>query len=166
MPVLLKGIDGILAHRGFLLGRSSWLDIDPEMVYAFERVLAFDEPTDIRARWTGAVADQVPCYLLVSLVLPMLREIYVLEDTAQGMHSGIDSLCFLAPVPERSSVRLAATLEDVRSLGGGWELALACVMECDAVSTPVLSAKVRFRFEICKPGTTADFAVKMGVRAG
>jgi len=166
VPVLLKGIDGILAHRGFLLGRSCWLDIDPEMVHAFERVLAFDEPADLRTRGSGDADGQVPCYLLVSLILPLLREIYVLEDTTRGRHSGIDSLRFLAPVPVKSSVRLAATLEDVRPLGGRCELALACVMECDAVSVPVLSATVRFSFEICNASTTADLAAKMGLLAG
>jgi acyl dehydratase len=85
-------------------------------------------------------------YLVLSLMIPLLSDIYVLEDIGLGLQCGINRLRFLEPVPVNSSIRLDATLKSVEAVGEGAQLVLECVIECDAAKQPALEAEIVYRF--------------------
>lgn len=150
VPILLRGVEGIKAYLGFHLGKSSWLEIDQEFVAGL--VCAIDDRDEARMGTEGnedgsSDPSLVPGYTIVGLVIPMLREIYLLEDVGTGAHYGMDRLRFLAAIPAHSSVRLGAKLRSVEPAGEMWQLALECRMECDATKEPVLEADVLYRFQ-------------------
>jgi acyl dehydratase len=92
--------------------------------------------------------------VLVCLMIPMLRDIYLLEDTGPARVCEIDRLRFLAPVPVDSSVRLAARLKAFDATDANGRLTLQCVMECDAIKEPVLEGEVLYR--LTRPSLAAD----------
>lgn len=150
MPILLRGIQGIKAYAGRNLGKSAWMEIDQEMINAYASMtddrdwISVDEARSRRGPFGGTVA---PGYLVLSLAIPMLHDIYLLEDIGElGLHCGVDRLRFLAPVPVNSSIRLDATLKSVDTVEEGGKLVLECVMECDATREPVLEAELVYRF--------------------
>lgn len=149
MPILLRGIEGIKAYSGFNLGKSSWLEVNQEMIDLFASAIddrygmKLDEER-VRKKSFGRI--DAPDYLIVSLMIPMLDDIYLLEDTGQGVHYGIDRLRFMAPVPVNSSIQLDATLKSVEAVGDEGQLVLECVVECDVSKEPVLQAEILYRF--------------------
>lgn len=148
MPILLRGVEGIKAYAGFNLGKSSWIEINKDMINGFASAtddrdwLSIDEEKAALGPFGGAIAQS---YLVLSLIVPLLSDIYLLEDIGLGMQCGINQLRFVAPVPVNSSIRLDATLKSVEAVGEGAQLVLGCVIECDASKQPVLEAEIVYR---------------------
>ena len=149
MPILLRGIEGIKAYAGFHLGKSSWIEVNRDMITGFAAAtddwdwISVDEEKAAQGPFGGAVAQS---YLILSLMVPLLSDIYLLEDIGLGLQCGINRLRFLAPVPVNSSIRLDATLKSVETVGDGAQLVLDCVIECDAAKQPALEAEIVYRF--------------------
>jgi len=149
MPILLRGIEGIKAYAGFNLGKSSWVEVNKDMIDRFASAtddwdwISVDEERAAHGPFGGAIAQS---YLVLSLVIPLLSDIYLLEDIGLGLQCGINRLRFLAPVPMNSSIRLDATLKSVEAVGEGAQLVLECVIECDAAKQPALEAEIVYRF--------------------
>lgn len=149
MPILLRGIEGIKAYSGFNLGKSSWLEVNQEMINLFTAAIDGRDGIDVDQKTAGENSFRgvnAPNYLVASLMIPMLDDIYLLEDTGRGMHCGINSLRFLASVPVNSSIQLDATLKSVEVMGEEGQLVLECVVECDVLKDPVMRAEILYRF--------------------
>ena len=145
MPILLKGIEGIKAYSGFHRGTSSWVEVSQDMINAFASAtddwdwISVDETRARRGPFGKPVAQNT---LILSLIVPLLHDVCVLEDIGVNIVHGIDRLRFLGPVPVDSSVRLDVALKTVSTAGERGHWVLACKMECDASDTPVLEAEV------------------------
>ncbi|WP_421793723.1 MaoC family dehydratase [Hydrocarboniphaga effusa] len=149
MPIMLKGLDGIRAHAGFQLGKSGWIEVTQEMINTFADAtddydwLHVDEAKAKEGPFGGTIAHG---YHTLSLVIPLLHDIYVLEDVGVGLHYGVDRLRFPAPVPVNSSVRLSARMKSAEPIGETIQMTLECTMECDSSDKPVLYAEIIFRY--------------------
>ncbi|WP_052024658.1 MaoC family dehydratase [Pseudomonas sp. G5(2012)] len=146
---MLRGIEGIKAHVGFNLGKSSWLEVNQEMIDSFareteDRQWIYVDPQKARQGPFGTTVAQG--YLTLGLVAAMLQDIYVLEGVGVGMHYGIDNMRFPLPVPVNASIRLEAMLKSVTSFEDTGEIVLACTVECDATQTPVMHGDIIYRF--------------------
>lgn len=148
MPILLKGLDGIRAYVGFSLGKSSWTEIDDGLIGEFASCVNGGPGSNVEtaAHVRGERIVHAPRSLIVSLMISALDELYLLEDTVDGVYYGIDNLRFLAQVPTHASVRAMATLARLDAVQGAWQIVLKCEMECDATAGPVLSAELLYRF--------------------
>ena len=142
VPIMLSGVEGVRACIGFNLGHSDWLEVDRTMLLGFESLSGERRRMEI-----GAPSEpSVPNALLLALMIPMLQEIYVLEDTLDVTLHGIEQLSFLSPAPFNSGLRVAATIKAVQPVGEHWQLIMSCRMDCDVTSEPVLQADVTYRF--------------------
>ncbi|NUY01511.1 acyl dehydratase [Paraburkholderia sp. JPY169] len=88
----------------------------------------------------------VPGSVVLALLIPMLQQIYMLEDTLNVALHRIEQLQFAEPVPTGSGLRVGATVRAIQPAGDHWHLNLDCVMDCDVVTGPVLRANVLYRF--------------------
>ncbi|SAL65722.1 MaoC family protein [Caballeronia arvi] len=142
MPIILSGVDGIRACLGFHLGHSDWIEIDQATIERFESL------TDDRAAGDSGAADQafVPCSVMLAMLIPLLQQIYMLEDTLNVTLHGIEQLQFVKPVPTGSGLRVGATVKAVQPAGDHWQLNFECAMECDVLAGPVMRASVLYRF--------------------
>jgi hypothetical protein len=139
---MLSGVEGVRACVGFHLGYSNWLEVDRTMLPCFESLTGEQSWAEIGT----STESSVPSVLLLALTIPMLHEIYVLEDAPDMTLHGIERVSFLSPAPFNSGLRVAATIKAVQPLDGHWQLILTCQMECDVKSEPVLQADVIYRF--------------------
>ncbi|VVD33753.1 MaoC/PaaZ C-terminal domain-containing protein [Paraburkholderia dioscoreae] len=145
MPILLRGIEGIRAYSGFRLGKSSWVEVSQDMINAFASAtddwdwISVDEARARRGPFGKPVAQNT---LILSLIVPLLHDVCVLEDIGVNIVHGIDRLRFLGPVPVDSSVRLDVELKSVNTSGESCHWVLGCKMECDVSDTPVLEAEI------------------------
>lgn len=148
MPILLRGIEGIKAYSGFHLGKSSWVEVSQDMINAFASAtddwdwISVDEARARRGPFGKPVAQNT---LILSLIVPLLHDVCVLEDVGVNIVHGIDRMRFLGPVPVDSNVRLDVTVKTVGKTDGVAHWVLACRMECDISDTPVLEAELVYR---------------------
>ena len=149
MPILLRGIEGIQAYRGFNLGKSSWIEISQEMINGYACATddwdwpSVDKERARRGPFGKTVAQS---YLLMGMVMPMLNDICLFEGIEMGVHHGLNQLRFPAPAPVNSSVRLDATLKSTEPARDGLNLVFDCAMECDATDKLVLH--VEFVYQV------------------
>lgn len=139
---MLSGVEGIRACLGFHLGHGDWMEVDQVTIERFESLTDEFPASHVDERDQGFV----PCGVILALLLPMLQEIYVLEDTLNVALHRIEQMQFISPVPTGSGLRVGATVRAVQPVGEHWHLTLECVMECDALAEPVLRANVLYRF--------------------
>ncbi|MGF6507364.1 MaoC/PaaZ C-terminal domain-containing protein [Paraburkholderia sp. 32] len=145
MPILLRGIEGIKAYSGFHLGKSSWVEVSQDMINTFASAtddwdwISVDEARARRGPFGKPVAQNT---LILSLIVPLLHDVFVLEDIGVNIVHGIDRLSFSGTVPVDSSVRLDVAVKTASMTGERGHWVLACKMECDVSDTPVLEAEL------------------------
>jgi acyl dehydratase len=145
MPIMLKGFEGIRAHAGFALGKSQWICVTDAMRTAFWLAVDAQEGCSGESLRVGKVhsGDQIAHeFHALSLLAPLLEDVFLLEDVVVGQSYALQEVRFLAPVPVNSSVRLSVKLAPVEFNDEQVVLSLECSMECDATLNPVLFAKV------------------------
>jgi acyl dehydratase len=149
MPVVLNGIEGIKAHEGQFLGKSEWIEIDQSKINLFADAtgdwdwIHVDPEKANQGPFGGTIAHG---YLTLALVIPMLRDVYKLENIRMGLNYGINRLRFPAAVPVGSKLRLGVSLGRVEPIENGVQIYLDCVAECDRTPKPAMAAEIVFRF--------------------
>jgi acyl dehydratase len=149
MPIMLKGLEGIRAHTGFHLGKSQWICVTEEMISAFSMAIDQREDVQVSDARIEAPPDAITVahgFHTLSLVIPLLQDVFLLEDVSVGEHYGVNHLRFSAPVPLNSSVRLSVKLAAAELSDDAVHMSLECTMECDASRDPVLYTELLFRY--------------------
>jgi acyl dehydratase len=153
MPIMLKGLDGIRAHAGFTLGKSQWICVTDEMSTAFWLAIDEQEGGAVPRNGNGnrLRGEQVAHgFHALGLLIPLLEDVFLLEDVVVGQNYALREVRFLASVPINSSVRLSVKLDSVEYNHEHILLLLDCSMECDATKNPVLFAKLCLQCESAK----------------
>lgn len=114
-----------------LTGDLQWIHIDPA-----------------RARsgpFGGPVAHGM--YTL-SLIIPLLAEVFTVEGATLVVHKGFDRVRFASPVPVGARVRVVADLTSVRRRARGFtEAVVAVAVEVDGEQWPVCTADLRLLYQ-------------------
>jgi acyl dehydratase len=136
---------------GTRLGKSSYQlvgqhDIDVFAALTGDRQWIHVDPTRARSGPYGApVAHGM--YLL-SLVVPMLGELFTVDDVSLVLNKGFDRVRFTAPVPAGARVRLAAELRSATRRGKGFtEAVIATAVEVEGQEWPVCTAELRLLYQ-------------------
>lgn len=143
MPIMLNGVQGIRACLGLYLGRSDWFEVDLATIRRFESLPDADGGNQVAVFRSDAIPSRVALRLVVHLV----QQVYVLENASNVAHHALDCVELLSLPTIGSCVRVDATVKGLRPIGDRWEAQLACVMECDSTTEPVLRADVLLRFK-------------------
>lgn len=130
------------------LGYSSWIEI------AQDRIDTFADATDDH-QWIHTDVDRAAAgpfgttiahgYLTLSLVIPMMEQVLVIENKTTSINYGLDKVRFTSPVPSGSKVRLHATVQDATEVPSGVQLTLDCKIEIDGQERPACVATVLAR---------------------
>ncbi|VXC14486.1 Acyl dehydratase [Burkholderia sp. 8Y] len=140
---MLNGVQGIRACLGLYLGHSDWLEVDPATIKRFESL----PDADFGEQADAFGSDVIPSRVALGLVVHLVQQVYVLENASNVAHHAVQCIELLSLPTIGSAVRVGATVKGLRPIGERWEVQLACVMECDATSEPVLRADVLLRFK-------------------
>jgi acyl dehydratase len=142
-------IAGIPDLVGKELGTSSWRTISQDDVNTFADLTGDHNPIHIDA----AAAARSPFgttivhgYLTVSLVVPLMAEVFEVTDLGTGINYGLDKLRFPAPVPVGSRIRASVRLTEATEVAGGVQAKFDVTFEVEGQAKPacVMTMVVRY----------------------
>jgi acyl dehydratase len=137
-----------MALVGQELGESDWLEISQE------RINTFADATDDH-QWIHCDPDRAARgpfgttiahgYLTLSLVIPLMEQVLVIENKTTSINYGLNKVRFPAPVPAGSRIRMKASLEDAAEVPSGVQVTVNCVIEVEGQERPACVAAVLAR---------------------
>ena len=131
------------------MGTSSWRTITQEQVDQFANLTGDHNPihTD------PAVAKRSPFgttivhgYFTLSLVVPLMAEVFEVTDLGTGVNYGLDKLRFPAPVPVGSRIRVGVTLAEAMEIPGGVQGKFEVAFEIEGQDKPPCVMVMVLRF--------------------
>ncbi|MDY7102565.1 MAG: MaoC family dehydratase [Actinomycetota bacterium] len=144
----VHGAAELLATAGSELGRSAWMEITQD------RIDTFADATDDH-QWIHCDAERAADgpfgstiahgYLTLSLVVPLIEEILVIEGKTTSVNYGLDKVRFPAPVPVGSRIRMLATMAEATEITGGVQVVIDTTVERAGGDRPVCVARIVLR---------------------
>ncbi|HUG08232.1 MAG TPA: MaoC family dehydratase [Acidimicrobiia bacterium] len=148
MSVVVGSIDDVHALIGQDLGTSGWFELAQEDIDAFADLTGDDQwiHTDPERAATGPFGTTIAHgYLTLSLLLPLLEEVLIVENRTSSINYGLDRVRFPAPVPSGSRIRMSATLAEATDIESGVQVKIDCVFEVDGQERPACVARAVLR---------------------
>lgn len=142
-------IDGIPGLTGRTFGPSSWFRVTQDDVNAYADVSRDHNPIHVdpeaaaRSPFGRTVAHG---YLTLSLVVPLMAEVFEVTDMGTGMNYGLDRLRFPSPVPVDGRIRLRGEVLETAPLEAGQQLTVRVTFEVDGSSKPACVADLLLRY--------------------
>ena len=136
--------NALFSEIGNVLGTSAWHQIDQSMIDSFA-ALSGDH------QWIhqeGSLADRGPFtgpiahgFLMLSLLFPMLEEVFQVDGVEFILNKGLDRLRFTSPVPAGARIRAKVVLASVRHRPRGYsEVSVNVTVEIEGYPRPAYTA--------------------------
>lgn len=130
------------------LGSSHWMEIDQPRIDAFADIT--EDPQWIHVDAERAAAGPFGTtiahgYLTMSLIAPVLNELFVVDDAVASINYGANKIRFPAAVPVGSRLRGRLTLVNAEPVAGGVQANLRVTMEIEGGDKPACVAEVLIR---------------------
>ena len=134
---------------GRTFGPSSWRVVTQDDVQAFADLSGDRNPVHIDpdfARETPFGQTIVHGYLTLSLVVPLMAEVFEVTGVGVGINYGLDRLRFPAPVPVGARIRVSGEVLRVEEVPGGYQVAPRVTFEVEGGSKPACVADMVLRY--------------------
>lgn len=147
--ILTTPIDDLPTLVGRSFGPSSWRQITQEEVADFARLTGDDNPVHLDPVFAagtpfgGTIAHG---YLTLSLVVPLMAEVFAVTGIGVGINYGLDRLRFPAPVPVGSRIRVHGEVLSVEEVAGGYQIAPRVTFEIEGGTKPACVADMVLRY--------------------
>lgn len=142
-------VDGLPGLVGRTFGPSSWLQITAEDVKAYADVSRDHNPIHLDPE-AGAKSPFGRCvvhgYLTLSLVVPLMAEVFEVTDMGTGMNYGLDRLRFPAPVPVGGRIRLSGEVLETTPVDGGHQIKVGLTFEAEGSTKPACVTELLLRY--------------------
>lgn len=142
-------VESFRKAEGKELGVSGWFAV------AQERVNQFADATEDR-QWIHVDAERakegpfggtiVHGYLTLSLLVPLMKETFVVTGHKMALNYGLNRVRFPAPTPVGSRVRVTTAVRDVQDVSGGVQTVYSAVVSAEGVDKPVCVAEPVIRY--------------------
>lgn len=145
MTEFYPSLDALACAVGSTLGVSNWRVIDQPMVDQFARLTGDSQWIHVdsqRAKHGPYGTTVVHGYFTVSLLVPMIQEIFEVGGLAMGINYGLNKVRFPAAVPVGSRVRATMRLQDLTESERGSLAVLHTTVEADGIAKPVCVAEL------------------------
>ncbi len=139
-----ESVDALKGAVGQHLGHSEWMEITQDRVNRFadatddHQFIHVDPAAAARSPFGGTIAHG---YLTLSLVVPLVSQIYSVDGVQMGVNYGTNKVRFPAPVPVGSKIRAGAELASVSDVAGGVQVEVTVTIETDGGTKPVCVAE-------------------------
>jgi acyl dehydratase len=148
----MKVYDGVAEFaraEGDVLGTSDWIEVDQARIDAFADATGDHQWIHVDAERAAAGpfgATIAHGFLTLSLLPPMLNQLYRVDNVTMAVNYGLDKVRFMAPVRVGSKVRAAATVLNVTPLDGAVQAVFQTVFEVEGSEKPaaVVQSIVRY----------------------
>ena len=130
------------------LGASHWMEIDQQRIDTFAEVT--EDPQWIHVDPVRAVDGPFGTtiahgYLTMSLITPVLNELFVVDDAVASINYGANKIRFPAFVPSGARLRGRLTLVGAEPVAGGVQATLRVTMEIEGGEKPACVAEILIR---------------------
>ncbi|HEX6220485.1 MAG TPA: MaoC family dehydratase [Acidimicrobiia bacterium] len=151
MSVVARSAEDLRALVGEELGSSSWVEVTQEQIDGFADVTGDHQwiHTDPERAASGPFGTTIAHgYLTLSLLVPLLEQVLVIENRTASINYGLDKVRFPAPVPSGSRMRMTATVVEASDVESGVQIKVDCVFNVEGRERPacVARAVVRHHF--------------------
>lgn len=146
VSVTVEDLPGL---EGAEFGPSSWREVTQEEVDLYAVVSGDDNPIHIDEEFaaTTPFGTRIAHGLLtLSLVVPLMREVFEVSGASMGINYGMNRVRFPAPVPVGSRIRLSGRVDAVTDIGGGWQLEVPVTFEIEGGEKPACVAELVLRY--------------------
>lgn len=130
------------------MGSSSWVEVSQDQIDRFADVTGDHQwiHTDPERAASGPFGTTIAHgYLTLSLLVPLLEQVLVIENRTSSINYGLDKVRFPAPVPSGSRVRLTATLAEATDVDSGVQVKVDCVFQVEGQERPACVARAVLR---------------------
>lgn len=148
MSTTVGSVSEIMELVGHELGESDWLEISQE------RINTFADATDDH-QWIHCDPDRAAQgpfgttiahgYLTLSLVIPLMEQVLVIENKTTSINYGLNKVRFPSPVAVGSRIRMKASLEEATEVPSGVQVTVNCVIDVEGQERPACVASVLAR---------------------
>jgi acyl dehydratase len=148
MRVVARSPEDLHALVGQEMGSSSWVEVTQDQIDGFADVTGDHQwiHTDPERAASGPFGTTIAHgYLTLSLLVPLLEQVLVIENRASSINYGLDKVRFPAPVPSGSRVRLTATLAEAADVDSGVQVKVDCVLQVEGQEKPACVARAVLR---------------------
>lgn len=142
-------IEALPTLAGSTFGPSSWRPITQDEVTAFADLTGDHNPVHLDPVFAAATpfgGTIVHGYLTLSLVVPLMAEVFEVTGAGVGINYGLDRLRFPAPVPVGSRVRITGEVLAVEEVAGGYQVSPRVTFEAEGGGKPVCVADMVLRY--------------------
>jgi acyl dehydratase len=141
-------IASLIEHSDLDLGSSHWMDIDQPRIDTFADVT--EDPQWIHVDPVRSASGPFGTtiahgYLTMSLIAPVLNELFVVDDAVASINYGANKVRFPAAVPVGSRLRGNLTLLGAEPVAGGVQASLRVTMEIEGGDKPACVAEILIR---------------------
>ncbi len=139
-----ESVDALKGAVGQHLGYSEWMEITQDRVNRFadatddHQFIHVDPAAAARTPYGRTIAHG---YLTLSLVVPLVSQIYSVDGVQMGVNYGTNKVRFPAPVPVGSKIRAGAELASVSDVAGGVQVEVTITIETEGGTKPVCVAE-------------------------
>jgi acyl dehydratase len=142
-------MDDLATAGGRAFGPSSWREITQDDVDLFARVTGDHNPIHVDADFAAATPFGTRIahgFLTLSLVVPLMAEVFEVTDAGMGINYGLNKVRFPAPVPVGSRIRVVGEVASVTEVAGGLQLEVPVTFEVEGVAKPACVAELVLRY--------------------
>ena len=138
-------------YVGKEVGVSDWLEITQERVNTFadatddQQWIHIDPERAKSGPYGGTIAHG---YLTLSLLAPLMNDIYEVKQRKMGINYGLNKVRFPTPVPVGSRVRVRAAIQNVEEVPGGIQITWLATVELEGSDKPACVAEPLVRIYI------------------
>jgi len=148
VSTVVRSAEDVHALVGQELGTSSWVEIGQPRIDAFADVTGDHQwiHTDPERAAAGPFGTTIAHgYLTLSLLIPLLEEILVVENRQSSINYGLDKVRFPSPVPVGARLRMSATLTEATDIASGAQMKVDCVFSVEGQERPACVATAVLR---------------------
>lgn len=143
------GVAGFADAEGDVLGTSDWIEIDQARIDGFADATGDHQWIHVdpeRAAGGPFGATIAHGFLTLSLLPPLLNQLYRVDNVRMAVNYGLDKVRFMAPVPVGSRIRLTATVLAASKLDGAVQATFQSTFEVEGSEKPaaVVHSIVRY----------------------
>lgn len=153
MSVVARTPEDLHALVGEEMGSSPWVEVTQDQIDGFANVTGDHQwiHTDPERAASGPFGTTIAHgYLTLSLLVPLLEQVLVIENRTSSINYGLDKVRFPAPVPSGSRVRLTATLAEATNVDSGVQVKVDCVLQVEGQERPACVARAVLRHQFAK----------------
>ena len=146
---LSVAISDLPSIEGAAFGPSDWRVITQEEVNDYARLSGDLNPIHIDPEFAATTTygrTIVHGLLTLSLVVPLMKEIFEVTEVGLGINYGSNRLRFPAPVPVGARVRVHGLVKSVTEVPGGFQLEVPVTFEVEGGEKPALVTELVLRY--------------------